>query len=120
HLPIRWRHEKDLIHDVTFLAFSADGQTLGMLGWIGAPDDNGLEQITRGAYEPDEPSHLARVWDVASGRVRSERPLRLPLERHRPKPPGRGFACPGPQGRSGHSTPRPDRRCRGWNGYSTP
>jgi WD40 repeat protein len=97
HPPVHWRDDKDLVYEVSCLAFSTDSKTLGLLGWIGAPDDKGVEQIMRGAYESDEPSHLARLWDMASGQVRCERPLYGPNIAALPQAPWEDVRLLGPR-----------------------
>jgi WD domain, G-beta repeat len=77
HSEIRWCQGDGLFQDL-WLAFTRDGKALGMLGLLAPPDTGGVEPVRRGEDEDDEPSHLARLWDLASGEVRSERFLRAP------------------------------------------
>jgi WD40 repeat protein len=78
HPTVPWRQDKDLYAVFCRLAFSADGSALGVLGALTSADDEGLQRAACGAYEPGEPTHLARLWDVASGGVRAERVLYKP------------------------------------------
>jgi hypothetical protein len=69
--PAYGRPGWDLVGHVHWLAFSRDGRELGLLSPVGPTDADGAE--------PGGPTYLACVWDVASGRVRAERPLDDPI-----------------------------------------
>jgi hypothetical protein len=74
---IDYKEEMVLTSIIPHLAFSIDGGTLGMIGFI-SPTDHGrvveeLERGLKGDYEERPPSHLIRTWDTVTGRVQAER-----------------------------------------------
>jgi hypothetical protein len=71
HPPVRGRFSWDLVGHVPWLAFSRDGRELGVLGPVAPALADGEKS--------GGPTHLARVWDVVTGRVRAERPLDDPI-----------------------------------------
>jgi hypothetical protein len=67
----------ELTFIIPHLAFSIDGGTLGMIGFISLTDRGRfveeVEHGLKGDYEERSPSHLIRTWDTGTGRVQAER-----------------------------------------------
>jgi WD40 repeat protein len=77
HPRIDYKEEMELSFIIPHLAFSIDGATLGMIGFISLTDRGRfVEEVERGLkgdYEQHSPSHLIRTWDTGTGRVQAER-----------------------------------------------
>jgi WD40 repeat protein len=77
HPRIDYKEEMELTFIIPHLAFSIDGATLGMIGFISLTDRGRfVEEVERGLkgdYEERSPSHLIRRWDMVTGRVQAER-----------------------------------------------